>query len=178
MKERSIIVLLILFFSFAIYLPVYAIDTEITRQTMNGLQGVCVMVENIQPNIQKYAQKAGLTKEQIQKDIDTKLKSAGIKAFSRGEWLNAAGRPILYVNVNTHEYEKYWYAYDIKLELQQIVSLETNPSIKTMADTWSINMTGIANIGTLNSIRNNVGVLAEKFVEAYKSVNGRSSDSK
>jgi hypothetical protein len=173
MKNKTTFALTIIFFVSIICTTAYAIDAEITRQTLSGLQGVYVTVENIQSNIQKYAQKAGVTKEQIQKDIEVKLKSAGIKVFTREEWLNAPGRPILYVNINTHEYEKYWYAYDIKVELQQIVSLETNPSIKTMADTWSINMTGIANIGTLNSIRNNVGVLTEKFISAYKSVNGK-----
>ncbi|MCX5811782.1 MAG: hypothetical protein NT178_04465 [Proteobacteria bacterium] len=173
MKKRSIVVLISIFFTLTLFLSAYAIDTEITRKTMNGLQGVCVTVENIQPNIQKYAQKAGVTREQMQKDIETKLKSAGIKALNREEWLTAPGKPMLYVNVNTHEYEKYWYAYDIKVELQQVVSLEMNPSIKTMADTWSTNMTGIANIGTLNLIRNNVGVLSERFINAYKSVNGK-----
>ena len=173
MIRKSTIALLIMLYALIANPFAYAIDTEITRQTMSGLQGVCVMVENIQPNIQRYAQKAGVTKEQIQKDIEVKLKSAGINAFTREAWLNAPGRPMLYVNVNTHEYEKYWYAYDIKVELRQIVSLETNPSIRTIADTWSMNMTGIANIGTLNSIRNNVGVLIEKFISAYKSVNGK-----
>lgn len=171
MIKISTVVLLILFYIFISDPSAHAIDTEITRETMNGLQGVLITVENIQPNIQKYAQKAGLTKEQMQSDIDAKLKSAGVKVFNREEWLNTPGRPMLYVNVNTHEYEKYWYAYDIKLELRQIVLLETNPSIRTMADTWSINMTGIANIGTLNSIRNNVGVLVGRFAEAYRLAN-------
>ncbi len=171
MKSKSIFVLLIVFFVSIIYTSAYTMDAEVTRQTLKGLQGIYITVENIQPNIQKYAQKAGVTKEQMQKDVEVKLKSAGIKAFTKEEWLKAPGRPILYINVNTHEYEKYWYAYDIKVELQQIVSLETSPSIKTMADTWSTNMTGIANIGTLNSIRNSVGVLTDRFIAAYKSVN-------
>jgi len=171
MKNKKTFALLIIFFVSIIYTNAYAMDAEVTRQTLKGLQGVYVTVENIQPNIQKYAQKAGVTKEQMQKDIEVKLKSAGIKAFIREEWLKTPGRPILYINVNTHEYEKYWYAYDIKVELQQVVSLEATPSIKTMADTWSTNMTGIANIGTLNSIRNSVGVLTDRFIAAYQSVN-------
>jgi hypothetical protein len=178
MIKKSTVVLIIIFFAMIDCLPVFAIDTELTRQTINGLKGVNITVENIQPNIQKYAQKTGLTKENIQKDIDIKLKSAGIKIFNREEWLNAPGRPMLYVNVNTHEYDKYWYAFDIQMELRQIVTLETNPSVKTMADTWSTNMTGIANIGTLNSIRNSVGVLVEKFIDAYKLANQKSSNNK
>ena len=55
-----------------------AIDSELTRRTMCGLQGVNVMVEEVQPNIQKYAQKAGLTGDQIQRDVESRLKTAGI----------------------------------------------------------------------------------------------------
>lgn len=154
----------------------YAIDNEITRRTMSGLKGVSIVVEELQPNIVKYAQKVGLTREQIQKDVEIKLKSTGIKVFAMNEWLSAPGRPMLYINVNTHEFEKYLYAYDIKLEFQQVVFLEANPSIKTIAITWSTNMTGIANIGTLNSIRNNVGKMTDIFIEAYRSANKEKRD--
>jgi hypothetical protein len=77
------------------------------------------------------------------------------------------------VNVNTHENEKYMLAYDVRLELQQLVSIDSNPRIKTLASTWTINVTGIVNIGTLNIIRDNMFFLVDRFVEAYKSVNAR-----
>nr|MDA8125056.1 hypothetical protein [Deltaproteobacteria bacterium] len=77
----------------------------------------------------------------------------------------------LYVNINTHETERYWYAYDIKLELRQIVLLEVNPRIKTLADTWSINITGETNIGNLNILKKDALALVEGFIRAYKSVN-------
>ena len=157
-----------LLFTFTIGLPAFGADVEITRLTIKGLAGVNVVVEDIQPNIQRYAQKAGITKEQIQKDVETKLKSNGIKILANDEWLKTPGRPVLYVNVNTHETEKYWYAYDVRLELKQIVSLEANPSIKTLATTWSINMTSVANIGTLGVIKNTVDGLVSRFVSASK----------
>jgi hypothetical protein len=130
-------------------------------------------VENIQPNIQKYSQKSGLSTLQIQKDIESSLNAAGIRTMPRDEWLKAPGRPVLYVNINTHETEKYWYAYDVKFELRQIVYLEVNPKIKTLADTWSINITGVANIGNLNVIKNDTSVLLQRFIQAYRSVNRR-----
>jgi hypothetical protein len=153
-----------------------AIDNEITRRTMSGLKGINITVEELQPSILKYAQKTGLTREQIQKDVEIKLKSTGIKIFALSEWLNAPGRPMLYINVNTHEFDKYLYAYDIKLEFRQVVFLEANPSIKTMAVCWSTNMTGIANIGTLNSIRSNIGKMTDIFIEAYRSANTEKRD--
>lgn len=149
----------------------YAEDSAVSRGSLAGLNGVYILVENIQPNIQKYAQKAGISTVQIQRDVEGRLNAARIRTLSRAEWLKAPGRPILYININTHETEKYWYAYDIKLELRQLVHLEVNPKIKTLADTWSINITGVANIGNLHLIKKDAAVLLEQFIQAYKAVN-------
>ena len=170
MKQRlyylaAVIVVLIMWSSSAI-----AIDSEITRKTLVDIRGIHVVVENIQPNIEKYASRFKITKEQIQQDVEQKLKNAGIVVLSYNDWLKTAGRPMLYVNVNTHEHEKYWYSYTISLAVQQGVMLEANPKIKTMATTWSIEMTGIANIGTLDSIKTNTAYLVDRFINAYRSV--------
>src|SRR3989304_4000721 len=170
MRVAAVIAFLLIFFT----LPGLAEDSEEARRTLIGLQGVQVIVEELQPNIlkqDKYLQKAGLTKIQLQKDIETRLKAAGIKVLSLDQWSKTPGRPTLYVNVNTHESEKYWFAYDIKLELRQVVSLDARPEIKTLANTWGMNMTGVVNIGTFNVIRDNVGMLVERFVQAWKKGN-------
>jgi hypothetical protein len=149
----------------------YAIDSELTRRTLLGIKGVSVAVENPQPNIQKYAQRFGLTRDQLQKDIEQRLTKAGITVLNQEKWLQTSGRPVLYVIVNTHEYEKYWYAYTIIVDLMQITTLEANSDIKTLASTWSINMAGIANIGTLNAIKGDVNTLVDRFIDAHLSAN-------
>jgi hypothetical protein len=149
----------------------HAIDSELTRRTLLGLKGVSVAIENPQPNIQKYAQRFGLTKEQLQKDIEQRLAKAGVVVLNQEKWQQTAGRPVLYIVVNTHEYEKYWYAYTIIVDLMQIVTPEAIPDTKTLAGTWSINMTGIANIGTLNTIKDNVNTLVDRFIDAHLSAN-------
>ncbi|PKN17321.1 MAG: hypothetical protein CVU71_16190 [Deltaproteobacteria bacterium HGW-Deltaproteobacteria-6] len=168
---KTVIAILLSALFWSTYAP--ADDSEISRSTLTGLKGVYVLVENIQPNIQKYAQKAGLSTEQIKKNIEKKLFAAGIRTLSRDEWLKLAGRPVLYVNINTHETEKYWYAYDIKCEFRQIVSLEVNPKVKTLANTWSVNITGMTNIGNLHLIKKDADVLLERFIQAHRSVNRR-----
>jgi hypothetical protein len=95
----------------------------------------------------------------------------GVAVLNQDKWSQTPGRPVLYVNVNTHGYQKYWYSYTISIELRQIVALEANPVVKTLADTWSVDMTGVANIGTLGTIKENVGVLTDKFIEAWRSAN-------
>ena len=159
--------LFLLFFSS----QAYSEDSEVTRRTLTGLRGVRVLVENLQSNIQAYAPKAGIAAGQLQQAIEGRLHASGIATLSGDDWLKATGRPVLYVNINTHETEKYWYAYDIKLELRQIVLLEVDPKIKTLADTWSLNITGEANIGNLNVLKKDALVLVESFIQAYRSAN-------
>ncbi|MDD5169412.1 MAG: hypothetical protein PHN75_11385 [Syntrophales bacterium] len=169
-RIASIIVL----FSFGFgILPAFAEDTRESRSSMAYLQGVHVVIENMQPNIQKYAKTAGLTSPQIQHEIETRLHNVGIVTFNGDSWLKVPGKPVLYVNINTHETEKFWYAYDIKLELRQVVFLEVNPKVRTFADTWSINITGVANIGNLSIIKKDAMVLLDRFIQAYKAVNRR-----
>ena len=155
-------------------MPGFAEDSEVSRATLKGIPGVYVIVEDLQPNIlkyERYAKEFDLNKARIQKDVEQKLNAAGIKALAREEWEKTPGRPVLYVNINTHENEKYWFAYDIKVELRQVVFLEANPEAKTLANTWSINITGIANIGNLDIIRKDTGVLVGRFVGAWGAVN-------
>jgi hypothetical protein len=168
-KAKSTVISL--FFFLAITNSLYAIDSELTRQTLLGLKGVSVAVENPQPNIQKYVQRFGLTRDQLQNDIEQRLTKAGITVLNQEKWAATTGRPVLYININTHEYQKYWYAYTIIVDLRQIVQLETNSGIKTLASTWSINMAGIANIGTLNTIKDNLNTLVDRFIDASLSVN-------
>ena len=168
MRNAKLYCLFLTFLIFTIASTVWAADADITRQTIKGLRAMHVIVEGIQPNVQRYAQKAGITKEQIQKDVEAKLKADGFRVLDGDEWLKTPGKPVLYVNINTHETEKYWYAYNVKVELKQVVLLEANPSIKTLAGTWSIDMTGVANIGTLGNIRKAVDGLVDNFINACK----------
>jgi hypothetical protein len=162
---------IVFFFSAFIPLPVLAEDSEMSRATLAGLQGVNVVVEEVQPNVQKYAAKFGLSSAQIRQDVLKILRDGGIRVVEASEWFAIPGRPFLYVNINTHETEKFWYAYNIKLELRQLAILEANLQVKTLAGTWSLNITGQANIGNLNLIRQDVGVLAGRFVAAYRMIN-------
>jgi len=173
MKRRYLLpfVSIALILSAFLALPVLADDSEVSRATLSGLQGVNVVVEEVQPNIQKYAAKFGLSGAQIRRDVVQKLQEGGMRVVEGNEWLAIPGRPVLSVSVNTHETEKYWYAYDIKIELRQLAVLEASPLMKTLASTWSLNITGLANIGNLNLIRQDVGALAGKFLQAYRAVN-------
>jgi hypothetical protein len=81
--------------------------------------------------VQKYAALFDLSGPQIRRYVEQRLREGGIRVVEGNEWLKVPGRPVLYVSINTHETEKYWYAYDIKIELRQVVFLEANPHVKS-----------------------------------------------
>ena len=168
MKQKLCLILAVVsFFVFSVG-PSRAEDSDASRATLAGLQGVAVVVEDLQPSVMKYAAKSGLSKAQVQQDAEKMLRDAGIRIVAGEDWKKTPGKPLLYININTHETEKYWYAYDIKVELRQLATLDANPQLKTLATTWSINITGQANIGTLNVIRKDAGVMVGRFVQAWK----------
>nr|HPJ97519.1 hypothetical protein [Syntrophales bacterium] len=71
--KRKIIHLLVFVFWVSMVGSVWAEDSEVSRGTLAGLQGVSVFVENTQANVQKYAQKAGIDREAIQMETERRL---------------------------------------------------------------------------------------------------------
>ena len=151
-------------------LPAHAFDAEVSRETLKGLAGFHVLIEELNPNIVKYAsvQKNDISAQQLKSQVENRLRAAGIRVLSWDEMMKTPERPMLYVSVNTHEYEKFWYAYDIRVEVRQLVTLVSQPGKPINGATWSVNMTGVMNIGQLQALYDNLGVLLERFVEAYK----------
>jgi len=169
---RGILIILNIFILFIVLEKIATpIDSDITWKTLARIKGVRVVVEDLQPNFKKYANKFNINQEHILRLIENRLRESSIMVLSYNDWLKTPGRPILYVNINTHESGKYSFAYDIKFELLQIVFLENDPALKTMASTWSVNITGGLNIGNLNLINHEVLKLTDKFIHAYLSAN-------
>ncbi len=151
----------------------YAADSEQSRKTLTSVKGVYVLVEELQPNLQRYLKKQELSRGQLQTQIENQLKTAGIKVLTRQEWLLTKGRPVLYVNVNTHEYQKYRFAYGVSVELQQIVSPEVAPDARILATTWSVDMTGAINGGSIEAINQRIKGLIDLFINAFCPVHSK-----
>jgi hypothetical protein len=161
-------------FLFFLTVPGYTEDSVVSRQTLKGITGVSIIVEDMQPNLLKYeklTKNFPVTKAQILADVEKRLKDSGIRILDPEVWKKTPGCPVLYVNINTHENEKYWFAYDIRVELRQVVFLEANPQIKSLTGTWTMNITGDANIGKMELVRKDLGVLIDRFIQAHRAVN-------
>jgi hypothetical protein len=158
------IVMLLTFVNFGSF--VFASDSARCRETLRGLKGVLVEIESIEPEIEQD----GLTKAQIQTDVELKLRLAGIKVLSEEEWQKEKGRPFFYVCAHVRKYKVLSsYVFNIDIQLNQDVYLERYLNFKIGAPTWSVSCLGI--ISDLNDIRNVVKDKIDIFINAYLSVN-------
>jgi hypothetical protein len=171
--HRALQIAVVSVFIAGFVLPVHAFDAEASRETLKGLTGFYVLIEELNPNIAKYAsvQKNNISTQTLKSQVENRLRAAGIRVLSWDEMMKTPERPMLYVSVNTHEYEKFWYAYDIRVEVRQLVTLVSQPGKPISGATWSMNMTGVMNIGQLQALYDNLGTLLDRFIQAYMAVN-------
>ncbi len=164
-KAKTWVVLLTLSLTSLQLQNVFAFDNQVSRETLRGLQGVRVMAAPL-----KWAvEQKGLTADQLQQDIELKLRLAGIVVPSE-ESPELPGRPLLYLNATILRYGALdRYIFNIKLELNQEVALVQRPSVKTSATTWSVALTGTSH--KLSTVRDQVRELVDTFINAYLSVN-------
>ena len=144
-------------------------DTPRERATLAGLTGVGVVVEPMDP----AAEKDGLAQSTLQTDVELKLRQEKIRVLTSGERLTAPGNPYLYLRVGTMKDDELGvYAYDIDLELTQVVRLTRNPAITSLATTWSApGKIGTVGIRKLFQLRERVRDIVDQFLNAYLAAN-------
>jgi len=151
--------------------PLLAVNGKSNQATLKGIKGFGVLVENLSPIVEK----GGVTKSQLQIEVEFKLREAGIKVLSREECLQAPGEPYLYININinTSKTESDIYPYSIDAMFIQKVSLLRNPGQTSYSVTWSTGGVGSINKDLLSHLRNVVGDILDVFIKAYLTENPR-----
>jgi len=145
----------------------FAEDAKYNRASLRGIKRFYVSVENLDPEIEKN----GLTKKGIRKDVESWLRKAGIKTFTKKECFDIKGNPYLYVNINVlklHSTKEY--IYSIHVSFKQNVYSVKEPIIIIGAATWSTGNT-IGITGSLNKIRSSINAQVDQFISAYFAVN-------
>ena len=147
-----------------------ASDDRTDRATLKGIKSLCVVVEVADQAHSK------LGKEELQTEIEGKLKQAGIA-------IDKNGTACLYLNVRVlqaigrqairrKEKPIPLYAVDVRLEFLQTVALTRDAALKTYAPTWSTaNMATVATDDLGKTAQEITTSLVDQFVTAYKSVN-------
>jgi hypothetical protein len=152
-----------------LYLSTFAAasDAKYNRGSLRGLEGVYVKVEGLSPEVEKD----GLTKTLIRRDVESKLRMAGIRTLSKEKWFDVMGSPHLYVHINCLKLrETKEYIYSIRIAFRQNAYPEREPILILGAATWSVG--GIIGITyRFDKIRTSVRGRVDEFIRAYLSVN-------
>jgi hypothetical protein len=158
-------------FSFLLAVPALS-DDEYERQSLVGLKGVALLVEELGAE----AEKAGLSRSTFQTDVELKLRQAGIRILSVEEQITTPGAPYLYLNVNVLKLQS-GYVYDAGLFLRQSVFLAPAPKTLILAaTTWqALGVTGTIGPNNLGRIREKVKDLVDQFLNAYLAANPKRS---
>lgn len=138
-------------------------DNEQDRNTLRGIKGFSVVVEDIRPEFEQ----AGLAKAQIQTDVELKLRLAGIKVLTKEESWEEPGTPMLYVCPQVTKSGKN-YLYRVDVEFNQM-ALSKIDGRDIYGVTWSVGGLGLT--VNLNDLRQVIKDAVDQFINAYLSVN-------
>ncbi len=139
--------------------PAWPSDLPVNRATLKGVDSMSVQVES--PGLD--AERDGLTKSQIQTDVELRLRESGIRVSPSPDWC------FLNVNVTTYKTSGDLYAFHISLEFNQWVMLVRDPDRLEYpgVTTWSHGTIGAASASRLPEVRSQVIDLVDKFIAAY-----------
>jgi hypothetical protein len=141
--------------------PAWPLDSPFARATLKGITAIKVVVEELEPE----AERDGLTKDQLQTDVELRLRKAGIRVTSA---LLESGGSYLYLNVGTdNKHPSGPYAVSIDLEFKQWVILERNRNVSLLAPTWYVGSIVLVGAHKLRHIRDIVAGLVDQFINPY-----------
>lgn len=145
-------------------LPVIAGDTALDRETLRGLTSIKIVVEQLTPDLES----AGLTRDQLQSDIEKQVREAGISVDSNAteflgiEMISARLKYGLTNVLNVA----------FKIAVFQVVTLNRNKASKTVAETWSgLSVQASPPKMAARVSRETVAKLVDQFITAYREVN-------
>jgi hypothetical protein len=149
-----------------------AFDTELSRSSLAGINGVTVAIEG---SIEKTLEQEGLTKDKLKVDVGSQLQEAGISLLSDMEFLETKQRPLLILTINTLKQDK-GYIFSVTVQLYQQVYLipesqdMTYPPTTSPATTWSSPGT-IGIFYDPEDLRVLIKEAVDEFTTAYRLVN-------
>lgn len=156
-------------------LPDKIIEAE-TKEVLQGLQGVLVLVEDIIPEVEKY----GLTKRDIQTDTELQLRQYGIRVFTLKEQI--LNRPYFYVNVNVLVRDilpdTSLASASISVTLKEPVILPRQQAICVGASTWRRSCVVRVGAYRIKEIREDVKDLVSQFINDYLAANPKETKAK
>jgi hypothetical protein len=144
--------------------------TEIDDATLRGIPGLSVLVD-----VNPIAESSGIDSATLRKDLELRLKGAGVSIFEQGSVLDQLNRvhsagAFLYLNVNAAKSASDVLCWAVQFQVLQPARLNRDSTIvQPLASTWG-NANDIG-CGSYPVLRTQVLDLADKFINAWLSVN-------
>jgi hypothetical protein len=141
------------------------------RDTLRGLSEISVLVEYLPDDVERD----GLNREHLQRDIEVRLRQAGLHVLTISEVANSPGAPYLYVAVYPITTPSVNFnAYAVALTLKQLVQLSRSPATELFATTWE----GPMYLGSLSEtrvlgVRSKILDAVGRFIVDYRDVNSK-----
>jgi hypothetical protein len=146
-------------------------DGDLARATLQGLQGVYILIEDVTPEMAR----AGLTTQQLHAEVERQLRHAGIPVLTKDQAFRLQGAPYLYVYVHLLPHPIGLMVYSILVEVNQRASLDRNGA-SAYVSTWSVQRFGTVGSRHLATIRDDVRGQIDYFITIYSSVNSPPAD--
>jgi biotin operon repressor len=145
-------------------LPAAPVQYAGQAKALAGLEGVYVSVAPLNPE----AERLGLTRAQIQTDVELRLRKTGIRILTSEETKETPGNPNLLIDITT-SISGDLCAYTITVQLGELVSLAKGN--KVYATIWVA--TGVGTFWTqdVRKIRGYVGDCVDQFINDYLAAN-------
>jgi hypothetical protein len=151
------------FLALLIVTPAWAEDpvaefNAIKRSSLQGIESVDVIV------LEAAAESRcpDLTSEQVQTDVETQLRQAGIP-------IAPGSAAYLFVSVvSVTVLKDHLYGFAVSVDLQQVVFLARDPRIRTFGTTWHLGGIGVAGISNIPEFpRQMLADIVDRFINAY-----------
>ena len=140
--------------------PAWALDTPEARATLKGVRLLRVNVDVDTPGLAQD----GLTKEELQKEVQGRLGAAGIVVAP----ITYAALPMLWIVLTTDKVPGAdLYAASIKVAFFQYVRLGRGPETGAPAATWELEGVGSVPASDASELRSWVRDYVDRFITAF-----------
>lgn len=171
MKTNRIIKLLLLILVFFV-IPKQIFSQNDVDKTLQGFNTLKVLVESLNPEMERL----GLTGEQIQTDVEIKLRKTGFNVKGKDEIFFPF--IYLYINLQSFHSDSGSVAYHLETSLNQEVLLDRNKTVDTLASTWSTGEIGAVGQGKVRQLRDGISDQVDKFINNWLKANASTTSQK
>ena len=137
------------------------------RDTLRGLPGVEVQVENFEPELER----GGLSRAEVQSEVAQRVRARGIPVYTSQKENPSEAKPYLYVDVNGVRLGgQNLYAIAVQVQLRQTLKSPVTASNIVDAMTWDARTVLVVPASNLSAVRDTIEEYVDQFIRDWMAV--------